>query len=1798
MHKTLAAGLFLGLVAVSLAAQNPSPSLTSTSVSPGTITEGSAFTIQMTVKNNGGTSPEGGMTFSFPQLTSSGDGSRVVSVTPPAGFSYGTYPKGSSIRHSNGSLITAQYLMIETWGSWTGGTSKTFTIQIRPATTGTFDVNFRSAMSNSSYVWFNAPSTSSTTDQQGWPVQRKTGTVECAAPGSFTLINPSDGQSFTPNTIATTLSWNAATNAESYDVYFGTSSNPPLKYTSVTTTSKGVGVTSGQSYWWRVVAKRSCTSQTTSSATRSFSVQSLPSLVVTVQDLQGTPRQGAELVRYLAGTGTTVGTNPTLTGPNGQATYTDVTASTAYDLEAYMKGPNPFDNFGELWANGRATVGTNGATQLTLRRAWPYAETFRIFRVSDGQELSGTSTIPPGTQVRLEIVVRNLLSTSKNVTTRVVLDDGAASWERDVILGPQTVGANATTTFTTTYTPSQVGTFRKAVYTRTDGIKTDAWDWGAAFVVQTVPADLVVSNVNRNRPTVTPSGVLQVGFTVANNGGTPTPASGGEVRLSSNNNGSTFEGTLLGSLNVSGLAPGGTQTVSPSALTVPPGTLEGIYYIKVKVDPGNLIPEESNEGNNVAVAAAQVVVARFGTTVITHGYQLGGNLGCWPFQMARAILTRAGGGKILQYNKETNSFQACQSPDPCEISNSCASSNPTGETVLIFDWADDSNNPGGGYSEAAGEALYTALLRGLESSVFPSPLHFIGHSRGTVVNSETAERLLAFGYAIDQVTDLDPVDHGWAGTFLDNDVNTSGVGVVSWSGIGLIDSYFSEDENACDAGISGRRIEGATNLELTGRDIEHTDVHAWYHFTIDTTATTEEPHGDPTWPTCSADPWDDRWFIQNTQAPACATDRSTPADRRFDGFFFSRIGGGRSASCNLPRTQISYKPSSEGIVNGDFRRGTAPEIPGWSFHGGGGDALLALDQTNYRLALAPSRTFRRHNPFYIPSNARTLSYCLKVQKADPFPATPDTVKVYLDDGTTDFQIDSIPLTRQTAGCENKTPPISAHAGKIMRLSFELVRGGNLVDSEAWIDDVALILDDAPATPAPIAPADDASLSTLTPTFQWSAFQPGKLGAARAGYQLRVRSDDEGDWIVYDTGYVASTTSTTHTYAPGVYSGWDLIAESQRTSEALAWGRHYHWHVRYRDANGVWSPWSADSINAHQDFRTFQPGSPAIAVSSPSISATTLSGSSPAAQSFQIWNSGVGTLSYSISDNQSWLTAGPSPSTSTGEHDSITVTFSTASLAPGAYSATITINATGASNTPVQIPVGLIVEGPPTLSLTPASLDFGNVQTGTVAEIAFTVRNSGGGQLVGNASTSGAFSIANGNNYDLGAGQSQSVVVRFAPAAVQTYLGSVSFTGGGGAIRPVSGSGAEITYALSVTRAGTGTGRVTSSPAGILCGEDCTQSYDRGTLVNLTASPTGGSTFAGWSGATDCQDGVVTLTSDLACTATFNAGTSGSGGGGMYHFDDGSGSTATDSSGAGNHGSISGATYVTGRSGAGTALRFGSNTSAVLLPFNLYTGFGNTAYVEAWVRPTAYSSSPCVATVFRKRANYNDWSLEIDSQGRLQANVSAASHTDAAWAAGGSVPLNMWSKVSSWYDGAVLRVYVNDNLVASQAKAFSLDWPGAYYRTEIGNDTYDGGSCWKFFGDIDDVVIAPGPPGGGLDFYTLTPCRLVDTRATSPLDSGFAYSVRVTGICGVPATAKAISVNVTAISPTGSGNLTVWPADLARPVASTINFQSGRTRSNNAVLSLAGDGLGDLAIQPTVAGNGTVHLVLDVTGYFQ
>ncbi|OGK83091.1 MAG: hypothetical protein A2X52_04260 [Candidatus Rokubacteria bacterium GWC2_70_16] len=124
-----------------------------------------------------------------------------------------------------------------------------------------------------------------------------------------------------------------------------------------------------------------------------------------------------------------------------------------------------------------------------------------------------------------------------------------------------------------------------------------------------------------------------------------------------------------------------------------------------------------------------------------------------------------------------------------------------------------------------------------------------------------------------------------------------------------------------------------------------------------------------------------------------------------------------------------------------------------------------------------------------------------------------------------------------------------------------------------------------------------------------------------------------------------------------------------------------------------------------------------------------------------------------------------------------------------------------------------------------------------------------------------------------------VTLTATPAASSTFTG---WSGGGcsgtdpctvtlTAATSVTATFALITFPLTVTKAGAGSGTVSSTPAGISCGAACAASFASGTAVTLTATPAANATFAGWSGGGCSGTGActVTLAAAVSVTATFD-----------------------------------------------------------------------------------------------------------------------------------------------------------------------------------------------------------------------------------------------------------------------------------------------------------------------------------------
>jgi len=152
-----------------------------------------------------------------------------------------------------------------------------------------------------------------------------------------------------------------------------------------------------------------------------------------------------------------------------------------------------------------------------------------------------------------------------------------------------------------------------------------------------------------------------------------------------------------------------------------------------------------------------------------------------------------------------------------------------------------------------------------------------------------------------------------------------------------------------------------------------------------------------------------------------------------------------------------------------------------------------------------------------------------------------------------------------------------------------------------------------------------------------------------------------------------------------------------------------------------SPWTVP-VSLHISSSASQ-----ISFNPESLSFTAVEGgSNPGNETLEIWNSGTGTLNWSLSDDAPWLSKNPTSGSSTGEHDTAAVSVNTTGMSGGDYSANITITAPGASNSPRTVPISLhISSAAPQISFKPGRFSFAAVEGGpTHAAETLEIWNSG------------------------------------------------------------------------------------------------------------------------------------------------------------------------------------------------------------------------------------------------------------------------------------------------------------------------------------------------------------------------------------------------------------------------------------------------------------------------------------------
>ncbi|WP_218184637.1 S8 family peptidase [Nigerium massiliense] len=137
----------------------------------------------------------------------------------------------------------------------------------------------------------------------------------------------------------------------------------------------------------------------------------------------------------------------------------------------------------------------------------------------------------------------------------------------------------------------------------------------------------------------------------------------------------------------------------------------------------------------------------------------------------------------------------------------------------------------------------------------------------------------------------------------------------------------------------------------------------------------------------------------------------------------------------------------------------------------------------------------------------------------------------------------------------------------------------------------------------------------------------------------------------------------------------------------------------------------------------------------------------------------------------------------------------------------------------------------------------------------------------------------------------------------------------------------------------------------------------------------------------------------------------------------------------------------------------------------------------------------------------------------------------------------------------------------------------------------GGSS-HLIADVAGYYVAGTPTAAGT-YQSLVPARAFDSRTGTKLAPNESRAVQITGRSGVPSAVGAVVVNLTVTQPTRAGHLTAYPSGTPAPSSSNVNFGSGETRANQAVVKVGSDG----RISLLNSSAGSTHAIVDIAGYY-
>jgi hypothetical protein len=261
----------------------------------------------------------------------------------------------------------------------------------------------------------------------------------------------------------------------------------------------------------------------------------------------------------------------------------------------------------------------------------------------------------------------------------------------------------------------------------------------------------------------------------------------------------------------------------------------------------------------------------------------------------------------------------------------------------------------------------------------------------------------------------------------------------------------------------------------------------------------------------------------------------------------------------------------------------------------------------------------------------------------------------------------------------------------------------------------------------------------------------------------------------------------------------------------------------------------------------------------------------------------------------------------------------------------------------------------------------------------------------------------------------------------------------------------------------------------------------------------------------------------------------------------------------------------------------------------YSWSGPNAFTSSQQNPSIPSATLAAAGSYSVTATVNACASAAG-----MTTVAVNSAPSAVISAPGAVCPNSAGHAASVPDAGVGATYawtIGNGTITEGAGTRSITFSSGSSGGVTLNVTVQNGGC-SAMGSKMVTILPPGCPG---KFFTLAPCRVIDTRdAPGPwggpaLAGGAERIFPIAGRCDIPTGARSVSLNVTVVQPAASGYLSLYPGGTPLPLVSALNYAAGQIKANNATVPLSSSGT--LAVF-CGQGPGTAHLLIDVNGYFE